>query len=60
MSLGRGRKRLKYYLAVAFLSVNILLTVTDQVGLFDWITLVLDVGLLALLVATRAKFLSVP
>ncbi|MCX6029164.1 MAG: hypothetical protein NT169_07650 [Chloroflexi bacterium] len=57
VGLGKQQKRF-YYLAVAVLVVNILLTVTDQFGVLDFITLVIDVGLLALLIATRSRYLS--
>ena len=56
VGIGKQQRRF-YYLALAVLAVNIVLTVTDQVGLLDWITLCLDVALFALLVATRARYL---
>jgi lysylphosphatidylglycerol synthetase-like protein (DUF2156 family) len=55
IGLGR-RSRIFYYLSLAVIAVNILLTVTDQVGLFDYITLLLDLVILILLVAIRKGF----
>jgi hypothetical protein len=52
----RNRSRFFYYLSLAVIGVNILLTVTDQVGLFDYITLLLDLVILTLLVASRKGF----
>ena len=52
----RKRSRFIYYLSLAVIGVNILLTVTDQVGLFDYITLLLDLVILTLLIASRNGF----
>jgi hypothetical protein len=41
--------------ALAFLAVNILLTITDQVGFADLITLLLDLALVVLLVIERRR-----
>jgi len=49
-------RRLFYFLALAVLAANLVLTFTDQVGLFDWITAAVDLVLLALLVATRRLY----
>ena len=57
--IGKQQKRF-YYLAVAVVVVNILLTVTDQFGMLDLITLVIDLVLLGLLVATRGRYLHTP
>ncbi|NMC36656.1 hypothetical protein GYA49_06500 [Candidatus Beckwithbacteria bacterium] len=38
-----------YYLAFPFVIANMILSVTDQVGLLDWISFVLNSGLLFLL-----------
>jgi len=52
--------RLFYYLALAVMAVNILLTFTDQFGLLDFLTLVIDLAILAFLVADRrSKSLSI-
>jgi hypothetical protein len=57
--IGVGKRgRLAYYFSLALLVVNIVLTFTDQFGAFDLVTLLLDVGLLALLVVTRAHYLT--
>ena len=47
------RKRGFFYLALVILGVNIFLTFTDQFGLLDLITLVIDLFLFGLLVITR-------
>lgn len=44
-----------YYLALAVLLANVLLTFTDQVGFFDWVTLLLDLAILGLLVVHRIQ-----
>jgi hypothetical protein len=50
--LGLGwTNRLAYLFALALLVVNILLTFTDQFGLLDFLTLLLDLVILGLLVA---------
>jgi hypothetical protein len=55
--VGLGRpSRLSYLLAVAVLLVNIVLTVTDQVGLLDVLTGVLDLVLLGFLIAVRKRY----
>jgi lysylphosphatidylglycerol synthetase-like protein (DUF2156 family) len=45
-----------YYLALAVLAVNILLTFTDEFGAFDFITLVIDLVLLGLLIVIRKRW----
>jgi uncharacterized protein YebE (UPF0316 family) len=52
-----GRK-IFYLLALTVIIVNIILTFTDQFGLFDFITLVLDGVILALLIASWGRFFS--
>ncbi len=54
--LGR-ETRLSFYFALAVLIVNILLTFTDQVGLFDWLTVLIDAAALAILLLHRPRFL---
>jgi hypothetical protein len=39
------------------LIVNLVLTLTDQVGLLDWITLLIDLVLVGLLLANRKSYL---
>lgn len=46
-----------FYLAVAVLAVNIVLTITDEFGPFDLIVLLIDLALLVLLIETRARYL---
>ena len=53
--LGKG-SRPAYLLALAIVALNLPLTLTDQVGLYDWITLVIDALLLGLLLAARKEF----
>jgi hypothetical protein len=50
------QQRLVYFFAIAVLVVNIILTITDQFGVVDLITLILDLFLLGLLVATRSQY----
>ena len=45
-----------FWLATAVLLINIILTFTDQVGIFDLLTLLLDVVILSLLIANRHWF----
>jgi hypothetical protein len=49
-------RRRWYYLALAVVVVNVVLTVTDQFGLFDLITLLIDLLLLGLLIAIRKRY----
>lgn len=53
-------RRSVWFTVIAFLvlGVNILLTFTDQVGLIDWITLVIDLGILGLLIAGRKHLMG--
>lgn len=50
VTIARRQKRF-YALALAVLLINIVLTFTDQFGLFDLLTLLLDVALLGILLA---------
>jgi hypothetical protein len=45
--------------AVAFLIANIVLTITDQFGIYDLLVLIVDAVLLALLIQYRRLFLHV-
>lgn len=57
IGVGIGRRRKRFlYLGILVLAVNILLTVTDEFGLLDLATLLIDLGLLGLLVATRSQY----
>jgi len=49
-----------FYVALAVLLVNIVLTFTDQFGLFDLLTLLLDLIILALLLAGRQFLQPMP
>ncbi len=49
--------RWSYYLAMAVLGINIILTVTDQVGTLDWITLIIDLIILGILIRIREEYL---
>ena len=56
-----SKRRLLFYLfAMAVLAVNIILTFTDQVGAFDWITFAVDLVLLGILIVARKQFLGSP
>ena len=50
------RSKWLYLLAIAVILVNIILTFTDQFGLFDFLTLVVDVVILVLLIAIRGGY----
>lgn len=55
--LGLGtHSRWLYYLAVAVIVVNIILTFTDQFGWADFITLVIDVIIFILLIIIRRRY----
>jgi len=56
---GWGLSRLRrawYYLALAVVVVNVVLTVTDQFGFLDLVTLLIDLVLLGLLLAIRKRY----
>jgi hypothetical protein len=53
--LGKQQKRF-YYFALAALVVNTILTLTDEYGIFDFITLIIDAGLWGLLIADRKRY----
>lgn len=55
VGIGKQQKRF-YYLAVVVLTVNIILTVTDEFGIPDFITLMIDIVLFGLLIATRKRY----
>lgn len=52
------QKRLFFYLGIIVLAANIFLTVTDEFGIFDLITLIIDLVLLILLFVTRSRYLT--
>lgn len=56
LALG-ARRGIFFYLALGVLAVNILLTFTDQFGLFDLVTLLIDLALLGILVADRRRYI---
>lgn len=51
-------RRFYFYLALLVLAGNILLTVTDEFGIFDLVTLIIAISLLILLLVTRSKYLA--
>jgi len=55
--IGKGNY-LYYYFGLLMLAGNIFLTFTDEFGFFDLMTLIINIALLALLIATRAKYLE--
>ena len=52
------QKRLFFSLGIIVLAANIFLTVTDEFGIFDLITLIIDLVLLILLFVTRSRYLT--
>jgi hypothetical protein len=55
--IGKGQ-RLFYYFGLLVLAGNIFLTLTDEFGIFDLVTLIINASLLALLIVTRSKYLT--
>lgn len=55
--LGRGG-RLAWLFALAVLLANTVLTFTDQMGVWDWLVLGLEVLMLALLVSVAGQYLG--
>ena len=56
---GIGRQnKMFFYLGILVLTINIFLTVTDEFGMFDLITLIIDLVLLILLIVNRSRYLS--
>lgn len=57
--VGIGKLSIRWYLfAIAVLVVNLILTITDQVGEIDMITLGIDLLILGLLFNSRTQFLG--
>ena len=56
----REARRFYFYLALLVLAGNILLTITDEFGIFDLVTLIIAISLLILLLVTRSKYLATP
>jgi hypothetical protein len=57
ITIGKGN-RLYYYLAITLLFVNIFLTFTDQFGILDLITLIIDVFALGIIIFKSRAFLQ--
>ena len=55
--LGKRQKWI-YYFAIAFLGINIFLTFTDQFGIYDLLTLIIDLVLLVILFSIGRTYLS--
>lgn len=56
---GIGRQsKLFFYLGILVLAANIFLTFTDEFGLYDLLTLIIDLVLLVLLIVTRSRYLA--
>jgi hypothetical protein len=53
--IGKPR-RLFYLFAIVVLGLNIILTLTDQFGVFGFLTLVVDLVLLALMIVSRSWY----
>ena len=56
--LGRQNKWF-FYFAILVLVINIILTVTDQFGIFDFITLIIDLVLFGILISIRKQYRSI-
>jgi hypothetical protein len=54
--IGKARK-LSFFFALSVLAINIILTFTDQFGVYDFATLVIDLIILGLLLAARRYFI---
>lgn len=55
--IGKGQ-RLYYYFGLLVLAGNIFLTLADEFGIFDSVTLIINASLLVLLIVTRSKYLT--
>jgi hypothetical protein len=56
---GLGRQTpVFYFFAVAVLVVNMVLTVTDQMGLWDWLILALEAAMLGLLLGVGKRYVG--
>lgn len=55
LGLGTQRK-IFFYLALGVLAANILLTFTDQFGIFDLLTLLIDLAIVGTLIADRQRY----
>jgi hypothetical protein len=54
------RRKSSYYFVVGILILNIILTITDQFGIFDFVTLLIDLAILGILIVGRNKhFLAI-
>jgi hypothetical protein len=53
---GITRKRVFFYFGIGYLLLNILLTITDQFGLLDLLTMLIDIVLVILLIAKHKIF----
>jgi lysylphosphatidylglycerol synthetase-like protein (DUF2156 family) len=53
-----GRQKRVYWFAIVFLSLNIILTITDQFGIIDFLFLWFNSMILGLLIFARNKLLS--
>lgn len=59
LAWGIGQQSRRFYLlALAVLAVNIVLSITDQVGIWDLISLGVTLALFVLLLATRSHYLG--
>jgi len=50
------RNQWSYYFGLAVLAINIVLTITDEFGVFDLLTLIIDLVLLGLLIVTKSFY----
>lgn len=57
LAWGIGKQDRRYWVSgLLVLGVNVVLTITDEFGVFDLVTLILDLGLVGLLLATRSLY----
>lgn len=53
------RKKWSYYIGVAVTVINLVLTVTDDLGILDFLVLALNMVTLVLLIRLRAYFMRI-
>ncbi len=59
LAWGLGKKpKLFFYLALGIMAVNIVLTITDEVGSYDLLMLLAEVVIVAFLIVRRSPYLS--
>ena len=57
VAVGLGKQQRRFHVvAILLLAVNIVMSVTDQMGPIDWLILALNIGILVLLIVTRKRY----